>query len=268
VSGVEEDAVLCTVTPPLAHIELNRPTKLNAVDLECLDRLEEFIEAAELDSRVRAVIISGRGRCFCVGADLSVVEEAIAASAFDAFLRRWHEVFGRIERCTKPTIAAVHGLALAGGFELTQVCDLVVIGDATQIGDQHAKLGLFPGGGSTQRLPRLVGRRAATWMLLSGEAVTAERASALGLVNDVAPESQVLVRARTMAELLAERSVENSRAIKEAIWRGVDLDLSAAIDVERELAVAHMSSADAALGLAAFTSRSRPDFGYLRPAAG
>lgn len=260
--------VVTTHSPPIAHIELNRPTKLNALDLDCLDQLEKHIEAAEEDDAVHVVLLSGRGRCFSAGADLSVVEAAVADARFDAFLRRWHEVFGRLERCSKPTIAAVHGLALAGGFELTQVCDVVVIGDATQVGDQHAKFGLFPGGGSTQRLPRLVGRRAATWMLLSGAAISPERAAALGLANEVVPEADVMARARGLAEDLAERSVAASRAIKEALLRTRDLDLAAGIDVELEIAVAHMSSPDAARGLAAFTSRSTPDFGYTRPATG
>lgn len=260
--------VVATHSAPIAHIELNRPTKLNALDLDCLDQLEQHIQAAEEDAAVHVVLLSGRGRCFCAGADLSVVEAAVTDSRFDAFLRRWHEVFGRLERCSKPTIAAVHGMALAGGFELTQVCDVVVIGDATKVGDQHAKFGLFPGGGSTQRLPRLVGRRAATWMLLSGETISPGKAVALGVANEVVPEAEVVARARGLAEDLAERSVAASQAIKEALLRTADLDLAAGLDVELEIAVAHMSSPDAARGLAAFRSRSTPDFGYTRPAIG
>jgi enoyl-CoA hydratase/carnithine racemase len=259
-----EDSVLFIVEPPVARIELNRPGKLNALDLNCLDKLEGSIEAAEADDDVRVVLLSGRGRCFCAGADLRVVDAALAEAQFDVFLRRWHQVFNRIEACSKPTIAAVHGLALAGGFELTQVCDLVVIGDGTKLGDQHAKFGLFPGGGSTQRLPRLIGRRAAAWMLLSGEAVSPTQALSLGLANEVVPEADVSARALALAQLLAERSVANSRAIKDALRRTRDLDLPSGIDVELEIAVAHMSSPDAAQGLAAFTARTTPDFGYVR----
>ena len=267
-AGATDAKVVTTHSLPIAHIELNRPTKLNALDLDCLDQLEMHIQAAEADEDVHVVLLSGRGRCFCAGADLSVVEAAVADARFDVFLRRWHDVFGRLERCSKPTIAAVHGMALAGGFELTQVCDVVVIGDTTKVGDQHAKFGLFPGGGSTQRLPRLVGRRAATWMLLSGAAISPESAAALGLANEVAPEAEVLSRARELALDLAERSVAASRAIKEALLRTRDLDLDEGLKVELEIAVAHMSSPDAARGLAAFRSRSTPDFGYTRPVTG
>ena len=267
-TAAPQGAVALTISPPIAHIELNRPTKLNALDLDCLDLLEQHIDAADADPDVRVVLLSGRGRCFCAGADLGVVDAALADGRFEDFLRRWHQVFDRIERCSKPTIAAVHGMALAGGFELTQVCDLVVIGDGTKLGDQHAKFGLFPGGGSTQRLPRLVGRRVATWMLLSGEPVSPERAVALGLANKVAPEGEVLTHALELAEVLAERSVHASAAIKYALQRTADLDLAAGIDIELEIAVAHMSSPDAARGLAAFTARSTPDFGYARPVVG
>lgn len=257
--------VLAERDGPVLNVTLNRPDKLNALDWECLDLLERHIVAADEDQEVRAVVISGRGRGFCAGADLALVQ-GIAADrdAFDGFLRRWHEVFGAIERCGKTTIAAVTGFALAGGFELTQVCDLVVLGAGARLGDQHANFGLFPGGGSTQRLPRLIGRRAATWMLLSGDPIDAPTAMALGLANRVVPDDEVLAVAEEMAFTLAERSVANARAIKTALREGRDLPLPEALDVERALAVEHMASGDAQIGLAAFSSRTSPDFGYRR----
>jgi enoyl-CoA hydratase/carnithine racemase len=252
---------------PVLTVTLNRPDKLNALDADCLDLLEQHFAAADADPAVRAVVLAGHGRGFCAGADLALVG-GIAADrdAFDAFLRRWHTVFGVIEACGKPTIAAVTGFALAGGFELTQVCDLVVMGASARLGDQHANFGLFPGGGSTQRLPRLIGRRAAAWMLLSGDPVDAPTALALGLANRVAPDGDVLQAARDMALYLAERSTAASRAIKRSLGEGIHLPLGDALDVERGIAVEHMASADAATGLAAFAGRTRPDFGYRRPA--
>jgi enoyl-CoA hydratase/carnithine racemase len=141
----------------------------------------------------------------------------------------------------------------------------VVIGDGTRLGDQHAKLGLFPGGGSTQRLPRLIGRRAASWMLLSGEAITPQQALELGLVNEVVDEAAVNDRAMELAKMLSERSAAASKAIKEVLLRSRDVDLDAGIAIELDQALVHMKSADAARGLQAFRSRSTPDFGYLRP---
>ena len=121
--------VLAEQDGPVLTVTLNRPDKLNAVDGDCLDLLERHFAEADADPAVRAVVLAGKGRGFCAGADLAVVA-GIAADrdAFDAFLRRWHGVFGVIEACGKPTIAAVTGFALAGGFELTQVCDFVVMG--------------------------------------------------------------------------------------------------------------------------------------------
>jgi len=265
-TSADESSVLLTVSSPIAHIELNRPAKLNALDLGVLDQLTRHLDTVEGNPDVRAVVLSGKGRCFCAGADLLVVESAIDAGRFDEFLHRWHEVFARIERCTVPTIAAVHGMALAGGFELMQVCDLVVAGDATRIGDQHAKFGLFPGGGRTQRLPRLIGRRAATWMLLSGEAVSPQRALDLGLVNEVVAEDAVVKRAHDLAQIVSERSTLASQAIKDVLRRTRDVDLESGIRIELEQAVAHMASSDAAKGLQAFRARQTPDFGYLRAA--
>ena len=258
--------VLAEADGPVLTVTLNRPDKLNALDGDCLDLLERHFAEADADPAVRAVVLAGNGRGFCAGADLAVVA-GIAADrdAFDAFLRRWHHVFAVIEACGKPTIAAVTGFALAGGFELTQVCDLVVMGASARLGDQHANFGLFPGGGSTQRLPRLIGRRAATWMLLSGNPVDAPTALNLGLANRVAPDNDVLEVARDMARELAERSSAASRAIKRSVREGIDRPLGDALDVERAIAVEHMASVDAAAGLTAFAGRTRPDFGYRRP---
>jgi enoyl-CoA hydratase/carnithine racemase len=260
--GQDEPKVLFERRGPVGHLVLNRPGKLNALDTECVDLIGRYVEEIEADDRVRVVVVSGRGRAFCAGADLGEVEGAVAEGRFDAFLRGWHRGFGALERCSRPTIAAVHGFALAGGFELTQVCDLMVMAASATVGDQHANFGLFPGGGSTQRLPRMVGRRDAAWMLLSGEAVDAETALRLGLANAVAPDDDVLGAAGRMAAVLAQRSVAASAAIKDAVRRGRDLALDDALDLERGIAVAHMASADAAIGFAAFRGRVTPDFGW------
>jgi enoyl-CoA hydratase/carnithine racemase len=251
---------------PIAFVTLNRPDKLNALDRDCLDLLEQHVTTAVGDPGVAAIIVSGNGRCFCAGADLTVVDDALdqGAEHFNDFLTRWHEVFGVVEAAAKPTIAAVHGFALAGGLELTQVCDFVVAGETAVLADQHAKFGLFPGGGSTQRLPRLIARRAASWMLCSGEPVDLTDALAWGLVNRVVPDDQVMAVAAEMADLLSDRSSSATAAIKQAIHRGVELQLSDALSLERRSAVQHMTSRDAAAGLAAFRSRSQPDFRTAR----
>lgn len=245
----------------VAHIVLNRPQKLNAIDGRMLDLLAEAIETIEAAPNVRVVILRAEGRAFCAGADLEHVSSRMgSAESFAAFLEQWHRTFSMVERCSRPTIAAVHGVALAGGLELTQVCDLVVASDDAELGDQHAVFGLFPGGGSTQRLPRLIGRRAATWMLLSGERCSAVRAAELGLVNRVVPADRLLQEATEMADELARRSTSASEAIKRALREGAALDLDDALAKERAIAVPHMLGADARIGLEAFRSRQTPVF--------
>lgn len=260
-----EEKVLYERTGPIAEIVLNRPDKLNALDWECLDLLENSIDRADRDDQVRAIVVSGRGRCFSAGADLGMVEKlAKDSDKFSLFLQRWHQVFSTVERSAKVTIAAVHGFAFAGGFELTQVCDLLIMGRKALLGDQHANYGLFPGGGSTQRLPRLTSRRQALWMLLSGEAVDADTAYSIGLVNQVADDADVLDVAHDKAFMLAERSISASHAIKEAVRRGGPLDIDSALTVERQIAVEHMASRDAEIGLKAFRERTTPNFGFHR----
>ena len=250
----------------VARIVLNRPGQLNAISPELLADLDRACEAIEGDSEVRAVTLTAAGRAFCAGADLRAVQATVGdPERWAAFMRLWHRVFDRIEALPVPVVAGVHGLALAGGLELVLVADLVVMDETARLGDQHANFGLFPGGGSTQRLPRLIGRRAATWMLLSGNPVDAPTALNLGLANRVAPDNDVLEVARDMARELAERSSAASRAIKRSLREGIDLPLGDALDVERGIAVEHMASTDAAAGLAAFAGRTRPDFGYRRP---
>jgi enoyl-CoA hydratase/carnithine racemase len=260
--GKDEEKVLFEQRGPIGHIVLNRPQKLNAIDTECVNLIERCVNEIENDDQVRVVIVSGRGRAFSAGADLGEVERAVTEDRFDAFLKNWHAGFNALAHCSRPTIAAVHGFALAGGFELTQVCDLMVMEASSTVGDQHAKFGLFPGGGSTQRLPRMVGSRRASWMLLSGEAIGAEEAHEWGLANAIAPDGQVVEVAEQMGFILAQRSTAASAAIKRAVQDGRDLALPGALDLERTIAVAHMKSSDASTGFAAFRDRTSPNFGW------
>jgi enoyl-CoA hydratase/carnithine racemase len=265
----EGEPLLCFRDGHIAHVVLNRPAKLNAIDGVCLGLLRQAVQDIEADDAVRAVVLSGAGRAFCAGADLDYVGAQMeSATEFAQFLAEWHGVFGGLERCSKPTIAAVQGVALAGGLELTQVCDVVVAAEDARFGDQHAKFGLFPGGGSTQRLPRLVGARRARWLLLSGEHFTAADAYEFGMVNAVVPPAELLTEALSMAGTLARLSRSASTAIKRAALEGADLTLVEGLQRERELAVDHMLGVDARIGLAAFRERQSPIFSGLRESVG
>jgi enoyl-CoA hydratase/carnithine racemase len=250
----------------VAVLTLNRPDKLNAVNRDVLAMLRSHLDDIEGDVSAQVVVIRGEGRAFCAGADLAMVSDLVEDPvAFADFMDDWHLTYNRIATFSLPTIAAIHGVALAGGFELLQVCDLAIATQDARIGDQHANFGLFPGGGSTQRLPRLIGLRKATWMLLSGEWVDGQTAMEWGIVNEAVPSEQLMSRTMAMADLLGKRSPLGSAAIKRAMSIGEGRNVADALILDRSIALEHMSSRDAQIGLEAFASRSEPKFARTRP---
>jgi len=246
----------------IAEIVLNRPAKLNAIDHETLRALESCVEQAENDRSVRVLIVRGEGRAFCAGADLTSVSDKVRdPELLGAFMAYWHQVFSRLADSPVPSIAAVHGIAFAGGFELMQACDFAVVADDARLGDQHANFGLFPGGGGSQRLPRIIGERRAKWLIFSGQTMDPLDALAAGLVNAVCPAGRYLDKAREMAATLASKSPVGIAGMKQAIRLGLAAgSLERAMEIERVMLVRHMASKDAQIGLAAFASRTAPEF--------
>lgn len=261
-SAAQTQPVYVEVRDRVAEIVLNRPAKLNAIDHDGLRLLEGCVERVENDRSVRAMIVRGAGRAFCAGADLtSVSDKTQDPGRLTAFMAYWHQVFWRLAESPVPSIAAVHGIALAGGFELMQACDFAVVADDARIGDQHANYGLFPGGGGSQRLPRIIGERRAKWLIFSGETIDPQDALQAGLVNAVCPPRHYLEKAREMAATLARKSPVGIAGMKQAIRLGMAAgSLEKAMEIERLMVVRHMASKDAQIGLAAFASRSVPEF--------
>ena len=256
-----EDKVLLERRGAVAEMVLNRPDKLNAIDGDCLRLFRQHLQTVESEDELRVLIVRGNGRVFCTGADLEYVDDRVKnPSDFAAFLAEWHLTYDLIADVGKPVIAAVNGLALAGGFELTQTCDFVVLEEDAKIGDQHANFGLFPGGGGTQRLPRLIGERRAKWLMFSGAWLSPGEALQFGLANAVVPSGQSLAKAREMADLLALKSPLASRNMKEAVRLGMRVDLHTALALERRIACEHMQSQDVQIGLEAFRKRAKPQF--------
>jgi enoyl-CoA hydratase len=242
----------------VAHLILDRPGQLNAISPELLQDLDRACLTIERDAGVRAVVLTGAGRAFCAGADLRVVQElAPDPDRWRAFMDLWHRVFDRIERLPVPVIAGVHGLALAGGLELTMVCDLVVADEEARLGDQHANFALVAGGGGSQRLPRLIGARRAKELMLLGGWVDARQALAWGLVNRVAAAGTVVDAAQALARELAEKSAAASRVAKALIDRGLDVGLRTGLELEKRMVAEHMQGDDAQAGLRAFAERRR-----------
>jgi enoyl-CoA hydratase/carnithine racemase len=242
----------------IAHVMLDRPAQLNAISPELLRDLDAACATIEADPGVRAVALTGAGRGFCAGADLRVVEELAPDPArWAAFMDLWHRVFDRIERLPPPVIAGVHGLALAGGLELTLVCDLVVADEGARLGDQHANFALVAGGGGSQRLPRLIGARRAKELMLLGGWLDAKQAHEWGLVNRVVPAGTVETATLALARELAEKSGAASRTVKLLVDRGLDVDLRTGLALEKRKVAEHMRTDDASAGLRAFRERGR-----------
>jgi len=240
------------------HVILDRPAQLNAISPDLLRDLEGACGTIEGDPAVRAVALTGAGRAFCAGADLKVVQElAPDPEGWRGFMDLWHRAFDRLERLPVPVVAGVHGLALAGGLELTMVCDLVVVDAEARLGDQHTNFALVAGGGGSQRLPRLIGARRAKELMLLGGWLDAQQALAWGLVNRVAPAGTMVDATLALAAELAAKSPAASRTAKALIDRGLDVDLRTGLELEKRLVAEHMRGEDAQAGLRAFAERRR-----------
>ena len=245
----------------VARVVLNRPEQLNAISPELLHDLWDVSERLESNPAIKAVTLTGAGRAFCAGADLKAVRTLVPdPEKWNGFIRLWHRVFNRIEALPVPVIAGVHGFALAGGLELALVADLVVADEEARLGDQHANFGLVAGGGGSQRLPRLIGVHRAKELMLLGGWLSARQALEWGLVNRVAPAGKVMETVEELALTLARKSASASRTVKALVNRALDVDLASGLEMEIELAGAHMRTADAAEGLRAFAERRAPVF--------
>ena len=244
----------------VARVVLDRPAQLNAISPELLEDLDRACATIEADAAIGAVTLTGAGRAFCAGADLKVVQElAPDPERWRAFMDRWRHVFDRIERLPVPVVAGVHGLALAGGLELTLVCDLVVADEEARLGDQHVNFALVAGGGGSQRLPRLIGARRAKELMLLGGWIDARQALAWGLVNRVAPAGAVDETTLGLARELASKSTSANRTAKLLVDRGLDVDLRTGLALEQRVVAEHMLGEDARAGLRAFAERRRKD---------
>jgi enoyl-CoA hydratase len=251
--------------PLLAHDEgcarvltLNRPDRLNALNADLLERLEEQAAAAAGDPAVRVVIVAAMGdRAFSAGADL---DELAGASPADAklALQRGQAVFRRLEQLGKPVIASVNGHALGGGFELALACTFIAASTSATFGLPEAKLGLMPGYGGTQRLPRLIGRPAALRMMLSGESIRAQEAFRLGVLTQppVAPD-ELSTSVFDLARRLSAASPTAQRLILEACSEPA---LDAALAHESVLAAFATTTEDAREGIDAFRAKRSPRF--------
>lgn len=242
----------------VATILLQRPP-MNAL---CLQMQREIKQAADdLGSRpdVGAVVLYGGPTVFAAGADI----KEMAGMAYQDMLRAssgLQDAFSAVARMPQPTIAAVTGYALGGGCELAMCCDLRFAADDARLGQPEILLGIIPGAGGTQRLPRLVGVSRAKELILTGRQVDAAEALDIGLVNRVLPSADVYDAARELAARLAKGPALALRAAKEAVDRGMDTDLATGLDVERVRFAALFATDDQSIGMTAFVEKRPPEF--------
>ncbi|MFF5007821.1 enoyl-CoA hydratase/isomerase family protein [Streptomyces phaeochromogenes] len=244
----------------LAVLTLDRPGQLNAIGSETVDRLAQTLNDVRDNDDVRALVLTGAGRAFSAGADISEIESFTTPGQFRAFVERLTGVYALLEEFPKPSVAAVHGFAFGGGLELALACDLRVVERGARLGLPEMKLGVLPGAGGTQRLPRLLPPAIAKQMILTGEPIDAERAWQLGLVNELAERGAVLAAAEALAATLAAGAPLALAAGKRLIDHGLGMDLETAIAYERETVSVLFSTEDRAEGLKAFRERRPGEF--------
>jgi enoyl-CoA hydratase len=232
---MEYQTLLLKVEERVATVTLNRPKVLNALNATLLGELDELFAELTLNDAVRVVLLHGAGgKAFAAGADISELA-GVDAAAGEVLAGRTQRIFRRIETIGKPVIACIDGFALGGGCELAMACTLRLASETARLGQPEIKLGLIPGYGGTQRLPRLVGQGAALKLLLTGAMIDAAEALRIGLVDEVHPPEKLMERAVELATLLAGMPPLAIAAAIEAVGSGADLPLDQALALEASI---------------------------------
>ncbi len=245
----------------LAILTFNRPEVRNALNYLAIDEALEAVRDAEADESVRVIIVTGAGdRAFISGADIRELQERGTLTELEERSGRRRVLTHLLESISKPTIAAINGFATGGGLEVAMACNIRVTADTARLGLPEINLGIIPGNGGTQRLPRLVGKGRAMEMILTGDLIDAQEAYRIGLVNHVAPLAELMDKAKELAGKIAAKSSLAVRAAKDAINTGLNLSLAEAIDYEGKVFAILCGSQDKQEGVAAFLEKRSPTF--------
>jgi enoyl-CoA hydratase len=239
----------------IAIITVNRPAAMNAMNGATLAELEGVVADIIRTPGIRAAVLTGAGtKAFVAGGDISVLQDLTSSQARDMALHA-HRVFAAIEQSPKPFIAAVNGYALGGGCELAMACDIRIASETARFGQPEINIGILPGFGGTQRLPRLIGKGRALELVLTGDMIDAREALRIGLVNRVVPPDDLLDEARQLARKIASKSLIAVKLCKEAVGNGMEMDISRACAYEAELFGYSFSTADQKEGMGAFLEK-------------
>jgi len=239
-------------------ITLNRPKALNALNDALVDEVSAALDNFEADENIGAIVITGSDKAFAAGADIGAMKDFSYMDAYKSnyITRNWE----RVKTCRKPVIAAVAGYALGGGCELAMMCDIILAADTAQFGQPEIKLGILPGAGGTQRLPRAVSKAKAMEMCLTGRMMDAQEAERAGLVSRVIAADKLLEEALATAEKIASFSLPAVMMVKESINRAYEGTLAEGLLFERRAFHSAFALEDQKEGMAAFVDKRKPAF--------
>lgn len=250
--------LLVEIENKIAAVTLNRPQALNALNKDLLNELSTFLDEAEKNDEIRVIILTGSGeKSFVAGADIKEFSDFIGSQGEELARKGQEMVFNKVENFSKPIIAAVNGFALGGGLELAMACHFRIASDNAKLGLPEVTLGLIPGYGGTQRLPKLVGKGRAAQMIFTAEMISAQRAYEIGLVNEVVPQSELMERVKAIAsKITSNSSVAISKAIRVINLSDTEKGFESEIKAFGEL----FDEKDFSEGVSAFLEKRKPDF--------
>ena len=243
----------------IAYVTVNRPKVLNALNTPTWKDLRTAFEAARDDVTVRGVILTGAGKAFMAGADISELAHVTAFEA-EQSSRFGQEVLDLIENLGKPVVAAINGFALGGGCETAMACTIRIAAESAKFGQPEVKLGLLPGGGGTQRLPRLVGKGRALQLILSGEMISTQEAYRIGLVNEIVPAANLIERAEAILKQIAANAPIAVKFAIEAANKGMETSQSEGMLLEASYFGLCAATEDKKEGTSAFLEKRAPQF--------
>ena len=256
---MEFNNILYAVEDGIALITMNRPKALNALNTETIGELSKALIAADKDNAVNGIIITGSGKAFIAGADISQMKDLNVLEGRDMTILG-QNLMNQIESTTKPVIAAVNGFALGGGCELAMGCDIRIASEAAQFGQPEVNLGIIPGYGGTQRLPRLIGKGNAKYYTFTAEFFSAAEAFRMGLVQKVVPADELLDAAKKVMKTIMSKAPVAIRLAKVAINNGLNVDLTTGVNYEAEAYTVTFACVDRVEGMTAFVEKRKANF--------
>jgi len=244
----------------IAVITLNKPKRMNVINNKFIKDLGRIFDEIAEDEEIGAVIITGSKEIFAAGADLKEISDIGTSVDIHSFVRKIQSVFNKIERSEQPVIAAVSGLALGGGCELSLACDIRIAAENAMFGQPEIKIGVIPGAGGTQRLPRLIGLGRGKELLYTGDPIDAQEAYRVGLVNKVVPVESLMDEAKQMASKFIRQPGFALKITKMVVNEGINMDLKSALAHEARCFELLFSTEDQKEGMKAFMEKRKPVF--------